>query len=1038
MTKKLLSIALFAAMLLPMHIQGQTITSFPYTPCFSDSLAPGWSAIDADGDGHGWTQMAISGYSVPDSCWISSASYLQGSGALTPDNWLVSPPIVVNNELLLCWQHRAHSTIYYAEHYAVYVSTTGSDTSAFLSSAPLFETTLAAADAADWVEQQVSLSAYVGDTVRIAFRHFGCHDVWHFHLDGITFKNPTIPELSMITGFDSVVTAVNYTYSVSLLGGSATGLSYQWHSTLVPTATSTDTVFNITYSSEGIDTVSVVVANIYGIDTAWMVVTVDNGIAISNFPYLQDFEGGMAGWTTLDNDEYPYNWSLSLIGSGGNVPAHSGTQRIASESYHPVGGVSMTPDNFLVSPPLRIMSDSLQLEWWQRTYMTNNNYYAEHYAVYVSTTLPTVDAFVSTVPLYEATVTAAEAETWTRKSVNLAGYNGQTVWVAFRHFNCYDQWALYIDDIAVTGVQYDTVPPEILIMHPATAMALRDTVYFSANLIAGDTAGLTCAWSHTLPCNVVNIGASQQVVYTSAGIDTVTVTATNIHGIDTATCTVNVTGNLQGVIEGFATVTTGDTLSYTATLEAGLLEGVTYTWHSTMAAAGQADTMVNGGTLNIVYHTGGTDVITLVATNVLGSATMSRTITVNACSPISTFPHYEGFESSGCTSCWLSRLRQPGNYPTQHQWHRSNGRTGYYGMFSNGNSADGSFEAWLITPAVQLPADASGNAVQFFARFHYGADFAVLVSPTGNSGYSYFTDTLYHVHFEAGLSNAWDSLMLSLAHYGGQRIRLAFLHYGPGSLNTVWLDDMSFLDGVSFQLWTLAVDCDSTMGTVSGGGLYMDSSLVTLTATPNEGYHFTHWQDGNTMAVRQVLLTSDTTFIAYFAADSIPVPPDTVWHTVTVNRLCHNCGEEIPADYVSGEGLYEEGSTVTLEGLVQGCDISFDFWVLETGDTVFDNPYSFVITSDRNITAYFGLYGGIGDVRESRLKVEVYPNPSHGEVTIVVGQPATVSVTDLVGREIWPPTAVTDRLSMSTLPTGIYLVRVFAGNASTVKKLIVE
>ncbi|MCR5445388.1 MAG: choice-of-anchor J domain-containing protein [Bacteroidales bacterium] len=1028
MTKRLFSIALLVAFLLPMHIQGQTITSFPYTPCFYDSLAPGWSTIDADGDGHTWNHLIISGNVAPAfGCWISSASYRGGVGALTPDNWLVSPPIVVNDQLILSWQHRAQNANFFAEHYAVYVSTTGADTAAFLSSAPLYETTLTAADAADWVEHQVSLAAYLGDTVRLAFRHFGCHDMWHFYIDDITVMNPYSPVISM-EGQSSAVTNVNYRYMVSLLRGSTTGLTYQWHSTLVPTATSTDTVFNITYSTEGIDTVSVVATNGYGSDTAWMVVTVDNSIAISNFPYLQDFEGGMAGWTTLDNDEYNYNWTISS--NEINVNAHSGTHFIASKSYIPNSNIgAITPDNFLVSPPMRIMSDSLQLEWWQRGY--NSSYYADHYAVYVSTTGPTVNDFLATMPLYEATITAAEAVTWTPKSVSLSAYNGQTVWVAFRHFNCYDQWAVYLDDIAVTGVQYDTIPPEILIMHPATAMAMQDTVYFSANLIAGDTAGLTYAWSHTLSCNIMNNGASQQVVYTAAGIDTATVIATNIHGSDTASCTINVTGNLQGSIAGLATVVTDDTLTYTATLE-GLLDGVTYTWHSSKAAAGQADTMVNGNTLHIVYHTGGTDVITLVATNALGSASISRTITINSCSTISSFPHYEGFESSSCTDCWLSRLRQAGNYPTQHQWHRSNGRTGYFGMFSNGNSANGSFEAWLITPAVQLPADASGNAVQFFTKFHYGADFAVLVSPTGNSDYRYFTDTLYHVHFEAGMSNTWDSLVLPLTNYGGQRIRLAFLHYGLGSLNTVRLDDVSFLDGIAFQLWSLNANCDNTMGTVSGGGQYIDSSLVTLTATPNDGYHFTHWQDGNTTNPRQVLVVSDTTFTAYFAADSVPPTPpvpDTVWRTVTV-------GCDSTMGTVSGGGVYQDSSTVWLTATpLEGYE--FDRW--DDGDTV--NPRQVFVISDTAFTALFRVAEdtvGIPRSTDGSPVLTIYPNPSRGEVTIVVIQPSTVSITDLVGREIVPPTVVNDRLSIEDLFAGIYLVRVSTDNASTVKKLLVE
>lgn len=46
---------------------------------------------------------------------------------------------------------------------------------------------------------------------------------------------------------------------------------------------------------------------------------------------------------------------------------------------------------------------------------------------------------------------------------------------------------------------------------------------------------------------------------------------------------------------------------------------------------------------------------------------------------------------------------------------------------------------------------------------------------------------------------------------------------------------------------------------------YLDT--VTITAQPNYGYHFTHWNDGNTDNPRQFVLTRDTTFVASFGID---------------------------------------------------------------------------------------------------------------------------------------------------------------------------
>ncbi|MGN0234692.1 MAG: leucine-rich repeat protein, partial [Paludibacteraceae bacterium] len=56
------------------------------------------------------------------------------------------------------------------------------------------------------------------------------------------------------------------------------------------------------------------------------------------------------------------------------------------------------------------------------------------------------------------------------------------------------------------------------------------------------------------------------------------------------------------------------------------------------------------------------------------------------------------------------------------------------------------------------------------------------------------------------------------------------------------------------------------MGTVSGSGIYYQGDVVTITATPNSGYHFVEWSDGNSIANREMYLTSDTTLFATFAA----------------------------------------------------------------------------------------------------------------------------------------------------------------------------
>jgi len=54
-------------------------------------------------------------------------------------------------------------------------------------------------------------------------------------------------------------------------------------------------------------------------------------------------------------------------------------------------------------------------------------------------------------------------------------------------------------------------------------------------------------------------------------------------------------------------------------------------------------------------------------------------------------------------------------------------------------------------------------------------------------------------------------------------------------------------------------------GTVTGSGIYNYGDTIILTATPNEGYHFEQWSDGNTDNPRSVVVTQDSTFTAEFA-----------------------------------------------------------------------------------------------------------------------------------------------------------------------------
>lgn len=75
-------------------------------------------------------------------------------------------------------------------------------------------------------------------------------------------------------------------------------------------------------------------------------------------------------------------------------------------------------------------------------------------------------------------------------------------------------------------------------------------------------------------------------------------------------------------------------------------------------------------------------------------------------------------------------------------------------------------------------------------------------------------------------------------------------------------------------------------GSVAGGGVYSHGSVATLTATPEEGFAFDHWNDDNTDNPRNLTVTATATYTATFVSDETGDYLDIVdWtnSTVTIN-----------------------------------------------------------------------------------------------------------------------------------------------------------
>lgn len=227
--------------------------------------------------------------------------------------------------------------------------------------------------------------------------------------------------------------------------------------------------------------------------------------------FSYDFEDGMQGWTNIDADGDSNVW-VHETGLGG----HSGAGIVLSESFNNDMGV-LYPDNYLVSPEKVNIGSSSKFTFWACA--QDENYPYEHFGVAVSTTGNTSASNFTTI--VEWTLTAKSADrtaergsrgqgAWYQFEVDLSEYAGLEVWLAIRHFDCYDQFYLNVDDVELINADNGSralTNYEIMLNGIVENDELTVPYYQHLNLTDGSEYTTTVVASYTM-------GDSEQRHYT--------------------------------------------------------------------------------------------------------------------------------------------------------------------------------------------------------------------------------------------------------------------------------------------------------------------------------------------------------------------------------------------------------------------------------------------------------------------------------------------------------------------------------------------
>ena len=193
-------------------------------------------------------------------------------------------------------------------------------------------------------------------------------------------------------------------------------------------------------------------------------------VALLKADYLIDegFDGMTfppAGWTRYTSLNHP---SINIIEWHRNTDAFNnvppiGAAQAVSRSWITTGG--FTPNNWMMTPQL-ILPDESQttLTFMTRPEVSSQGTFgADKLTVYVSTTGNQHTDFQDVVFNYVFPVPYLfESPYWQEIVIDLSEYAGQNIYLAFRHWDCYDESAVIIDEVKVMNFVPALWPPRNL------------------------------------------------------------------------------------------------------------------------------------------------------------------------------------------------------------------------------------------------------------------------------------------------------------------------------------------------------------------------------------------------------------------------------------------------------------------------------------------------------------------------------------------------------------------------------------------------
>ena len=296
-------------------------------------------------------------------------------------------------------------------------------------------------------------------------------------------------------------------------------------------------------------------------------------------------------------------------------------------------------------------------------------------------------------------------------------------------------------------------------------------------------------------------------------------------------------------------------------------------------------------------------------------------------------------------------------------------------------------------------AKVTGNA-NYTALFHMTGtpNYTVTVSPN---------DSNLGTTTGSGLYPEGSIIQITAIPFSGNR----FIGWNDG--NTDNPRDVEVTENLAFianfevcPTYTITVESENhLMGSVSGGGIFAEGTNTIISATPNDGFHFAGWQDGDMNNPRLITVIADATYIASFSETPIQTFSVTVYYDESQG-------------FVIGAGTYAEGVTASLAAIAADGYV-FTKWSDETTD----NPKEIVVDHDIILAAFFNT-NGVDDIGFTQFNL--FPNPANDKLHIQgIDEEADIEIYNVYGSLVKTTQICGDsEISISDLASGLYLLKI--------------